>query len=252
MVSPETDQNMVNQHEVADSNPNQPNDSQKNKERSNDNQSGPIEQPRPTQGSSPNLPDPGLPGIQGRGNQGQGPRQHRGRGGRHGGRGRQQPKKNTQQPKGSGNGNSQPSGNKGNKSNQNVQPQIDTITILKKMEDLSSSSISHTTQLGSKIESLIEVLTNNMSQKSPIGQQPPQNSIAIPENEGSDISPNLTFQTAKGSEEEEVLLSHQEVIVKFFSEHPFHLSLEYIHGFLLERYTTVQNIFWSAWILFIH
>ena len=159
MVSPETDQNMVNQHEVADSNPNQPNDSQRNKEGSNGNQSGPIEQPRPTQGGSPNLPDPGLPGIQGRGNQGrgqqgQGPRQHGGRGGRHGGRGRQQPKKNTQQPKDSGNGNSQQSGNKGNKSNQNVQPQIDTITILKKMEDLSSSSISHTTQLGSKIESL--------------------------------------------------------------------------------------------------
>ena len=247
MVSPETDQNMVNQHEVADSNPNQPNDSQQNKEGSNDNQSGPIEQPRPTQGSSPNLPDPGLPGIQGRGNQGrgqqgQGPRQHGGRGGRHKGRGWQQPKKNTQQPKGSGNGNSQQSGNKGNNSNQNVQPQIDTITILKKMEDLSSSSISHTTQLGSKIESLIEVLTNNMSQKSPIGQQPPQNSIAILENEGSDISPNLTFQTAKDSEEEEVLLSHQEAIVKFFSEHPFHLSLEYIHGFLLEQYTTVWNI----------
>ena len=241
MDSTHSDQSTHNSaHQVVD---NQPTVSQPNKEESDSlalRQQGP--QPRPIQSNGPRPSSPGLPGRQGRGpHQGRGPRQH-GNGNSNTGRHNRKGKKKS----GSIN-NSIPS-------QSSTIPNPDTMTILKNMEELSSTSMNSTSQLSSKIESLIDVLTATISQ--PSSPVPPQTSIHIPSAKESDGSNSLTLHTAKEQQHEDTpdsyhamditsedLVSHRTAILNYFGSFPFELSTHYIEDFLLDRYETVNNIF---------
>ena len=55
---------------------------------------------------------------------------------------------------------------------------------------------------------------------------------------------SIDFESSsEGSHDE--LVSHSHAIMNFFSQFPFHISPEYIDGFILPKYQTVNEIFAS-------
>ena len=122
---------------------------------------------------------------------------------------------------------------------------IDTAQILQKMEDLSSTSLNHTSLLSSKIETLIDVLTK-VNQKpaapSPILSQPSFSTDSW--NKEVEFSDGISGATSTNDEGVHGgMVSHNEALMAFFSGYPFHLDPNYIQDFLLDRFETVRHVF---------
>ena len=113
-------------------------------------------------------------------------------------------------------------------------PNVETKTILNRLENMNISSINQSrdiNNLSTQIEGLIDVLRVQLA--SPSMHQNVNN-----------LSP---IDTHGGSDDSQVTnMGHTNDIIDFFRQYPFDISIEYINDFILPLYPTLDDVFLST------